>query len=82
MAGRNDSEMAFPDVVQGATVEHPTFGVGRVLLRTGTEKKSAKAIVKFKEEGEKKLALQYASLVVEKPEEEPAEGEAAGTPAQ
>jgi hypothetical protein len=71
MAGKIETEIAFPDIVNNATVHHPTFGVGRVLLRTGEDEKS-KAIVKFKEEGEKKLALRFARLTVDKVEEEPA----------
>lgn len=76
MAVRPEVELAFPDVINGAQVHHPTFGVGKVLLRTGVDEKS-KAIIKFKEEGEKKVALRYANLHVDKVEEEPpAEGEA------
>ncbi|MDK2971203.1 MAG: hypothetical protein PWP23_958 [Candidatus Sumerlaeota bacterium] len=78
MAGKIEMEIAFPDIVNNAQVNHPTFGPGRVLLRTGEDEKS-KAIVKFKEEGEKKLALRFAKLTVDKVEEEPVaekEGEA------
>ncbi|MBX3730632.1 MAG: hypothetical protein KF858_15760 [Candidatus Sumerlaeia bacterium] len=71
MAIKTDSEIAFPDIVANTQVHHPVFGVGRVILRTGEDEKS-KAIVKFKEEGEKKLALRFAHLTVDKVEEEPA----------
>lgn len=63
-------EIAFPEVQNNAQVKHPQFGVGRVIMRIGTDEKS-KAIVRFKEEGEKKLSLKYAKLAVDKVEEEP-----------
>lgn len=75
MAENTTQDIAFPDIVTNAQVHHPVFGAGKVILRTGTDEKS-KAYVKFREEGEKKLSLKYANLVVEKPEEEP-EGEEA-----
>jgi len=62
-------ELAYPDIVNNAQVNHPTFGVGKVVLRTGTDENS-KAIVKFKEEGEKKLSLKHAELWVDKVDEE------------
>lgn len=64
-------EIAFPDVVNNVQVHHPVFGPGKVILRTGSDDHS-KAIVRFKEEGEKKLALRFARLTVDKVEEEPA----------
>ncbi|MGF1571539.1 MAG: hypothetical protein ACFCU1_00535 [Sumerlaeia bacterium] len=64
---RNNENIEFPDVIANAQVIHPTFGAGKVLLRTG-EDENSKAIVKFKEEGEKKIALRFANLIVEKPE--------------
>ncbi len=64
----------FPDIQNGVQVHHPTFGVGKVIVRTGSDENS-KVLVKFKEEGEKKLALKHAELFVEKVEEEPAEEE-------
>lgn len=65
-----DENIAFPDVVNNATVRHPQFGAGKVMLRTGSTEKNAKAIIKFREEGEKKLALRFAKLSVDKPVEE------------
>ncbi len=64
----------FPDIQNGVQVHHPTFGVGKVVVRTGSDENS-KALVKFKEEGEKKLSLKHANLYVEKVEEEPKEEE-------
>ena len=77
MALKLEGDISYPDIINNAQVHHPTFGIGKVLLRTGTDERS-KAIVKFKEEGEKKLMLKYADLTADKPEpEEPAEeGEA------
>ncbi|MCB2154034.1 hypothetical protein KQI84_04060 [bacterium] len=69
MATTNDQEIAFPEIQNNAQVHHPKFGIGKVLLRTGMDERS-KAIVKFKEEGEKKLALKFAGLTVDKPDEE------------
>lgn len=71
---RTNENIAFPDVINNAQVIHPTFGAGKVLLRSG-EDENSKAVIKFKEEGEKKIALRFANLTVEKPEVEPgAEG--------
>lgn len=78
MTVRAEAEIAFPDIVNNAQVRHPKFGVGRVLLRTGTDEKS-KAVVRFKEEGEKKLALRFARLTADRVEEEPP---AEGAPAE
>lgn len=67
-----------PEIKQAAIVHHPRFGTGRVIVRYGENEKS-KAIIRFQEEGEKKLALQYAPLEVDtpdEPEEEGAEGAA------
>ncbi len=64
-----------PDIVQNVQVHHPVFGLGKVTQRYGTDEKS-KVIVKFREEGEKKLALKYARLEVDKPEETEDEMEA------
>lgn len=66
-------ELMYPDIVNNAQVNHPTFGVGKVILRTGMDEFS-KAIIKFKEEGEKKVSLKYAGLWVDKVEEEDVEG--------
>jgi hypothetical protein len=73
---KSNESIAFADVVVNAQVIHPTFGPGKVLSRTG-EDDNSKAIIKFKEEGEKKIALKYANLLVEKPEEDPAAEEEA-----
>lgn len=59
-----------PDVKPSAVVNHPKFGTGKVIARYGEDEKS-KVIVKFQEEGEKKLALKLARLIVDKPEPEP-----------
>lgn len=67
---RINENIAFPDVIANAQVIHPTFGAGKVLVRTG-EDDNSKAIIKFKEEGEKKIALRFANLIVEKPELQP-----------
>ncbi len=75
MAIKTESEMAFPDIQNNVQVHHPSFGLGKIVIRTGTDE-NAKAIVKFKEEGEKKLALKHANLTVDKIDDEPeAEGE-------
>ena len=70
MPPRIEAPQAFPDIQNNVTVHHPTFGVGKVMLRTGSTAKNAKAIVKFREEGEKKLALAHANLMVDKPAED------------
>lgn len=64
-------EIAFPDVLNNVQVHHHVFGPGKVILRTGSDEFS-KAIVRFKEEGEKKLSLRFARLLVDKVDEEPA----------
>ena len=46
----------------GDQVKHPKWGVGTVLYRSGMGE-TAKAIVVFPEEGQKKLMLRYAKLV-------------------
>ncbi len=58
-----------PEIKSGVVVHHPKFGLGKVTLRFGEDEQS-KVIVKFQEEGEKKLALRYAELEVDQPEEE------------
>ena len=45
----------------GDQVKHAKWGVGTVLFRSGTGN-SAKAIVVFPEEGQKKLMLKYAKV--------------------
>ena len=62
-------DIQFPEIQNNVQVHHPTFGVGKVVLRSGTDENS-KAIVKFKEEGEKKLSLKVANLIVDKIEDE------------
>jgi len=74
MALKLEGDISYPDIINNAQVEHPTFGVGKVLLRTGTDQRS-KAIIKFKDEGEKKLLLSHANLKVDKPEPVEVEGE-------
>ncbi|MBI5154762.1 hypothetical protein HZA57_05950 [Candidatus Poribacteria bacterium] len=68
---QTDQEIAFPEIQNNVQVHHPQFGLGKVLLRTGSDDNS-KAIVKFKEEGEKKLLLRLARLTVDRVEDEPA----------
>jgi hypothetical protein len=70
MVPTKEIAVSFPDIVANAQVHHPVFGVGKVLMRTGTDENS-KAVVKFKEEGEKKLALRFARLIADRIEEEP-----------
>ncbi|MCC5875631.1 MAG: hypothetical protein JJU11_05370 [Candidatus Sumerlaeia bacterium] len=50
-----------PEVKKGVEVTHATFGVGKVVERYGEDEQS-KVIVKFREEGEKKLSLKFANL--------------------
>lgn len=45
----------------GDQVKHPRWGVGTVMLRSGSGEDS-KAVVVFPEEGQKKLLLRYAKL--------------------
>lgn len=45
----------------GDQVKHPKWGVGTVLIRTGSDEMS-RVIVVFEEEGQKKLMLRYAKL--------------------
>ena len=75
MTPPNEQDIAFPEIQNNVQVHHPTFGVGKVLVRTGSDENS-KALVKFKEEGEKKLSLKHAKLYVDKIEEEPEEEKA------
>ncbi len=69
MTSNPEAEMAWPEIQNNAQVRHPRFGVGKVVMRMGTDEKS-KAIVKFKEEGEKKLALRFANLTVDRVDDE------------
>jgi len=55
-----------PEVKPTVVVRHPRFGVGKVVSRYGEDEKS-KVIVKFQEEGEKKLLLRLAKLTVDAP---------------
>ncbi len=70
MVTTKEVAVSFPDIVANAQVHHPIFGVGKVVMRTGSDENS-KAVVKFKEEGEKKLALRFARLIADRIEEEP-----------
>jgi hypothetical protein len=65
-----------PEIKQGVIVHHPKFGKGKVSSRFGEDEKS-KVVVKFVEEGEKKLSLKYAKLQADipEPEEAPASAE-------
>jgi len=51
----------FADLVVGATVRHPQFGMGTI--RSITRGMNARATVKFRDVGEKTLLLEYARLV-------------------
>ncbi len=51
----------YSEVVPGVRVEHPIFGEGKVLALEGRGEQ-AKAVVFFKEAGQKKLVLKYAKL--------------------
>lgn len=53
--------MYLPEIKKNAEVTHPLFGIGKVLERYGEDERS-KVIVKFREEGEKKLSLAHAKL--------------------
>lgn len=64
--------MYLPEIKQSVMVHHPKFGLGKVIVRYGEDEHS-KVIVKFQEEGEKKLALQHAKLEVDQPEPDPEE---------
>ncbi|MDX2176067.1 MAG: hypothetical protein SF028_06315 [Candidatus Sumerlaeia bacterium] len=57
-----DKKSMYPEIQNNVQVRHPKFGLGKVLLRIGDDDNS-KAIVRFQEEGEKKLALKFARLV-------------------
>jgi DNA helicase-2/ATP-dependent DNA helicase PcrA len=50
-----------PDVSAGDTVEHDRFGEGVVLTVSGLGH-DAEAVIRFEEEGEKRLLLAYAPL--------------------
>ncbi len=59
-----------PEIKPAAIVRHKKFGVGKVLARYGEDELS-KVIIKFQEEGEKKLSLEAANLKLDKPEPKP-----------
>jgi hypothetical protein len=59
-AAKNNS--AWDQVEIGDQVKHAKWGVGTVLFRTGMGK-TAKAIIAFPEEGQKKMMLKYSKLV-------------------
>lgn len=65
-----------PEIKTGVIVNHGKFGSGKVMARFGEDELS-KVIVKFQEEGEKKLSLKYAKLVADIPEEPEATEEGA-----
>jgi hypothetical protein len=63
MATKKATETTTWDAIDiGDQVKHAKWGVGTVLFRSGTGE-TAKAIVAFPEEGQKKLMLKYAGLV-------------------
>lgn len=62
----------YPEIQNNVQVRHPKFGLGKVILRMGEGEQTSKAIVRFKEEGEKKLSLRYAKLVADIPVPDPA----------
>lgn len=71
MSTTKTKQVQWPDIQNNVQVRHPKFGLGKVLLRMG-EDENSKAIVRFQEEGEKKLALRYAKLVRDVIEDAPA----------
>ena len=72
------SKIYQPEVRNGVEVTHSKFGIGKVLARYGEDEKS-RVIVKFKDEGEKKLSLGFAKLKASIPE--PIEGQEEGAEA-
>ena len=40
MASTNDQDIAFPEIQNNAHVHHPVFGLGKVIMRTGTDERS------------------------------------------
>jgi hypothetical protein len=63
MAKKKDESANDWDQIEiGDQVKHAKWGVGTVLFRSGTGE-TAKAIVVFPEEGQKKLMLKYSALV-------------------
>ena len=64
------NHMFQPEAKPGATVHHKKFGTGKITARFGEDELS-KVIVKFVEEGDKKLALKQAKMDVDIPEPEP-----------
>ncbi|MBI1292067.1 hypothetical protein GC173_12625 [bacterium] len=70
-----EQALFLPEVKTSVVVRHPRFGVGKVVARYG-EDQNSKVIIKFQEEGEKKLLLRLAKLTVDAPvEPEVVEGE-------
>jgi hypothetical protein len=59
---RDESSNDWDQIEIGDQVKHAKWGVGTVLFRSGNGE-SAKAIVVFPEEGQKKLMLKYAGLI-------------------
>ncbi|MFQ5570356.1 MAG: ATP-dependent DNA helicase PcrA, partial [Rhodothermales bacterium] len=51
----------YAEIVPGVRVEHPIFGEGKVIAMEGRGEQ-AKAVVFFKEVGQKKLMLKFAKL--------------------
>jgi hypothetical protein len=61
MARKRGSATDFDTFEVGDQVRHSKWGVGSILFKSGSAD-SAKAIVVFPEEGQKKLMLKYAKL--------------------
>jgi len=61
MAKRRGSATDYETFEVGDQVRHPKWGVGSILFKSGSGD-SAKAIVVFPEEGQKKLMLKFAKL--------------------
>lgn len=59
---KEESATEWDQIEIGDQVKHAKWGVGTVLFRSGNGD-SAKAIVVFPEEGQKKLMLKYAGLI-------------------
>jgi hypothetical protein len=69
MAARRSSSTDYESFEVGDQVRHPKWGVGSILFKSGSGE-TAKAIVVFPEQGQKKLMLKYAKL--ERVQETPA----------
>ena len=58
---KTETHKEWDGISVGDQVQHPRWGVGTVMLRSGSGE-DGKAVVVFPEEGQKKLLLRYAKL--------------------